>query len=386
MAFAKVQLTRNLRRQVLRGHPWIYKEATKVIKSDGKSTLAEISDQKGQFLGWGIFDSQSPLQLRILSLEKKPPQADFVQRLMEKAVSRRRFLNLEETNCFRLINGEGDQIPGFVCDIYHRVAVIQFDGEGAEKFWEFYPIVDMLKAVVEGKFTVETIISKTRGKYQFLEGKPLEPVTVIRENGLQYAVDIEKGQKTGFFLDQRDNRHYVKSLAKGKSVMNLFSYTGGFSIAAGAGGASKVLSVDLSKQALELAQKSWDLNSLHPVHTTEAKDIFEYMAESQTKWDMVIVDPPSMAHSEKQREGAISKYIETFTVAAKQVERGGDLILSSCSSHVSFEDFFSIITESLSGASRRGIVQRVSGQGADHPFPHVCPELRYLKFVHLELN
>src|SRR5690606_6627429 len=129
--------------------------------------------------GWGIFDSQSPLQLRVISLEKKPPQADFIRRLMDGAVGRRRFLNLEETNCFRLLNGEGDLLPGLVCDVYDRAAVIQYDGEGAEKFWEFYSVIELLKAATEGKFPIETFVEKTRGAYRFLEGKPLSSITEI---------------------------------------------------------------------------------------------------------------------------------------------------------------------------------------------------------------
>lgn len=379
----RIQLTRNLRRNVLRGHPWIYREAIKIIKEDANSSMTELTDQKGKFLAWTLYDGSGPLALRVLSLEKKPPNEIYFKNLLQAAIFRRSFLDLSKTNGYRLINGEGDRLPGFVCDVYDKTAVIQFDGEGAQKFWSKYPVVDWLKDLTH----CETIVNKTRGSYQHLKGDEPKSPTIIKENGLLFAVDIVQGQKTGFFLDQRDNREYVRSIAKDKSVMNLFSYTGGFSMYAGAGGASEVLSVDLAKPALKMAEESWELNKFpKEAHQTKAADVFDFMESDQRVWDIVIVDPPSMAHSEKQREAAITKYIDVFSKAAKKVQKGGHLVLSSCSSHVSFDDFFSIITESLSLASRRGLILRVSGQGADHPFPHILPEMRYLKFVHIHLE
>lgn len=379
----RIQLTRNLRRNVLRGHPWIYREAIKVLKSDKDSSMAEVLDQKGKFLAWALYDDSGPLALRILSLEKKPPGGTYFKGLLKASIQRRSFLDPLKTNAYRLVNGEGDRLPGFVCDIYDKIAVMQFDGEGAKKFWSKFPIADWLVEAISCK----TVVEKTRGNYQNIEGPEPKTPTVIKENGLFFSIDIIQGQKTGFFIDQRDNREYIKSIAKDKSVMNLFSYTGGFSVYAGAGGASEVLSVDLAKPALKMAEESWILNELpDDIHSTEAVDVFDFMESDSRSWDIVIVDPPSMAHSEKQRDPAVSKYIDVFAKAARKVEKGGHLVLSSCSSHVSFEDFFMIITECLSQASRRGLILRVSGQGADHPFPHVLPEMRYLKFVHLFLE
>lgn len=379
----RAQLIRNLRRNVMRGHPWIYRDAIKMTKSNSSSTMAEVSDQKGKFLAWALYDPSGPLALRVLSLEKKPPGAPYFKGLLLKAKERRSFLDFERTSGYRLLNGEGDRLPGLVCDIYDQTAVIQYDGEGAQRFWSEYPIADWLDELLG----LKSIVNKTRGSYESVKGSEPETPTLIKENGLTFAIDIIHGQKTGFFLDQRDNREYVRSISHEKSVMNLFSYTGGFSIYAGAGGASEVLSVDLAKPALKMAEESWRLNELpEGRHSTEAVDVFEFMERDQRMWDMVIVDPPSMAHSEKQREAAISKYVDLFAKATRKVKKGGHLILSSCSSHVSFEDFFTIVTECLSAASRRGLILRVSGQGADHPFPHILPEMRYLKFIHLHLE
>lgn len=379
----KAQLNRNLRRQVLRGHPWIYKQAVNFKRNEAEVSLCELSDSKGKFLSWCVYDPLSPLALRVLSLEKKPPTQDYFKALFLQAVRKRKHFNQSQTNAFRLINGEGDRLPGFICDVYGDVAVIQFDGEGMKAFWSQYDLLDWLKEYSSFKSMVE----KTRGGYRHIHGEPLEGHVVINENGISFVVDIINGQKTGFFFDQRDNRNYIRSVASGKSVMNLFSYTGGFSVYAGMGGAKSVLSVDLAKPALDLAQKSWELNGLDSSqHEVEAVDVFNFFKTQHKKWDMVIVDPPSMAHSEGHKSGAIAKYTSLFAEAANLVDEGGDLVLSSCSSHVSFEGFFQIAAESLSQVRRRGVILRVSGQGEDHPFPHICPELRYLKFIHLNLE
>jgi len=378
----KVQLLKNLRRDILRGHPWVYRKAFEPQADYSESLLVKVLDQKGKFLAWGMYHPEGPLGLRVLSLESKPPTENFFENQIQRAFERRTFIDRRLTNAFRGINGEGDGLPGLVCDLYDKTAVIQFDGSGPEEFWRNYPVVDWVKSTTQA----EVVVSKTRGEFIEEAGHYNPGPNRILENGLQFLVDIEKGQKTGFFFDQRDNRDHIRSFSKGLRVMNLFSYTGGFSVYAGAGGASEVLSVDLSAPALELAEQSWDSHSFKGTHQTSAVDIFDMLASDKTTWDMVIVDPPSMAHSEKQKPGAIAKYIEVFSAAAKRVRPGGHLVLSSCSSHISFEDFEGIASESLSKASLRGIVRRFSGQGADHPYAHACPEMRYLKFIHLELT
>jgi len=212
-------------------------------------------------------------------------------------------------------------------------------------------------------------------------------VVTVSENGVLFKVDIVHGQKTGFFLDQRDNRQYVKNTSRGKTVLNLFSYTGGFSIYAGVGGAAKVASLDIAEGAIRLSEENWALNGLDPKkHISLCVDVFKYLTGESEMWDHIIVDPPSMSHSEDQKQRAIAKYIELFATAAKKVKKQGQLSLSSCSSHVSFEDFFEITNEALSQARRKGQILRVSGQGPDHPFPHISHEQRYLKYIHLALD
>ncbi len=392
MAKLRVKLTRNLRKSIQQGHPWVYKEALQpVADAPATATLAQVSDSKGE-LAWAIYDPHSPLALRILSTGSAPPSManGFFPRRFERALRLRKSLRSNETTAVRLFNGEGDLVPGLVCDVYGKVAVLQFDGLGPSEFWNSQEIATWLLENAE----VETVVEKTRRNQDrtilHIAGRPLQSDDsniIVQENGAKFKVNLEKGQKTGFFLDQRDNRFSVRGRSTDLSVLNLFSYTGGFSFSAGLGGAAKVVSVDISKGAIETAIENWTMNGLSAArHEGLAVDVFDYLKNDTAVWDNIIVDPPSMSHSEERREIAIQKYTDLFAAAAKKVKPLGELSLSSCSSHVSFDDFFKIISEAMSLARRRGQILRVSGQGPDHPFPHACPELRYLKFVHLALD
>ncbi len=383
MARLKVKLTRNLRRSLLRGHPWVYKEAIQVPGPVERATLAQVLDGKGE-LGWAIYDPHSPLSLRMLGLGRVPP---VPEKRFARALELRRGVRSEQTNAFRLFNGEGDLLPGLVCDVYDKTAVLQFDGQGPSEFWDRERLCKWLLENAQ----VQTVIEKNRRNTErsivHLAGQESTSEVIVLEHGAKFKVNLEKGQKTGFFLDQRENRAYVGRMSAGKTVLNLFSYTGGFSVYAGLGGAAKVASLDISKGAIDQATENWALNGLDPdLHEGLCVDVFEYLAAGAGDWDHILVDPPSMSHSEDQRQLAKAKYIEVFSAAAKRVKPGGELSLSSCSSHVSFDDFFEIIEECLSQARRNGRILRVSGQGADHPFPHSAHELRYLKFVHMGLD
>jgi 23S rRNA (cytosine1962-C5)-methyltransferase len=387
MKFQRVQLSRNLRRTVLQGHPWIFKEAVKTTAPTDKAGLAQVIDSKGDFLAWALLDPHGPLCLRILSLDKTLPSEDFFQHRFHRAQSLRQGLSHTGTNAYRLFNGEGDLLPGLVCDIYDAVAVVQFDGQGPSEFWNREFVATWLLANTQCRTVIEKTRRNTERTTELLAGPPTDSEVVVQENEIRFKVNLEKGQKTGFFLDQRDNRNFVRTMSKGKKVLNLFSYTGGFSIYAGRGGAAKVASLDVSQGAIQMANDNWALNGLPlGAHDGLALDVFDYLSGEKELWDHIIVDPPSMSHSESQASLAKAKYIELFAFAIKRVHKQGQISLSSCSSHVSFNDFFEIINESLSQVRRKGQVLRVSGQGLDHPFPHACHELRYLKFVHLTLD
>lgn len=370
----------------MRGHPWVYKEALSGPVDVARAQLAQVFDGKGE-LAWAIADPHSVLSLRILSTDKMPPGKAEFERRFARAYGLRARVRSELTNAYRLFNGEGDLLPGLVCDVYDKIAVVQFDGQGPGEFWDRELIVSWLLANTGCTSVIEKTRRSTERTTLHLGGAESAPEVVIKENGVRFNVNLEKGQKTGFFLDQRDNRNYIREASRDKSLLNLFSYSGGFSIYAGLGGASRVASLDISKGAIAMAEENWLLNGLAPGrHTGLAVDVFDYLSTGGEEWDHIVVDPPSMSHAESQRENAKAKYIELFALAAECVKPRGELSLSSCSSHVSFDDFFEIIDEALSAARRTAQILRVSGQGLDHPFPHSCRELRYLKFFHLALD
>lgn len=386
MTKLKIKLERNLRRSILQGHPWVYKDAIQSVKNIDSAQLAQVFDSKGE-LAWAIFDPHSPLCLRILSTDKTSPNESFFKQRFNNAYGIRQSIKSGQTSGYRLFNGEGDLLPGLVCDIYDQTAVVQFDGLGPSQFWDKKLIVDWLLSSLKCKTVIEKNRRNSERSIEHLAGESPSTEVTILENNAIFKVNLEKGQKTGFFLDQRENRNYIRQVSRGKSLLNLFSYSGGFSINAGLGHANKVTSVDISQGAIDLAKENWQLNQLKSsIHEGLTTDVFEYLANEKSLWDHIIVDPPSMSHSENQKSVAFAKYVDLFAASAKRVRSGGELSVSSCSSHIHFSDFFEIISESLSKSRRKGQILRVSGQGSDHPFPHACPELRYLKFVHLVLD
>lgn len=387
MARLKIKLSRNLRRTILQGHPWVYKDAVVNPGTIDRAQIGQVIDSKGEHLAWAIYDPHSPLSLRILSTQDAPPNATFFEKRFERANNLRHSVRSEATNAYRLFNGEGDLLPGLICDVYNKIAVVQFDGQGPTEFWDKNLITQWLLKNTECTSVVEKTRRSPTRSTELIGGVEYENEVTIKENGVLFKVNIEKGQKTGFFLDQRENRDHVRRSSAGKSVLNLFSYTGGFSVYAGLGNARKVASLDVSKGAIESSEANWVLNGLDPQkHVGLCVDVFEYLNGEPEMWDHILVDPPSMSHSEDQNAVAKAKYIELFAAAAKRVAKGGELSLSSCSSHITHEDFFEITNECLSQARRKGQILRVGGQGPDHPFPHACHEFRYLKFIHLILD
>lgn len=384
MAIPSLVLKRNLRKNLMQGNPWIYKDNLAIPKDAQSAGLCKLKDQKNEFIGWGIFSPQGPLAFRLLTLDKNPPNQKYYEDLLQNALNLRSLvIDQDKTSAFRLINGEGDFMPGLICDVYDSVAVLQFDGQSMYDFWD----QNFLAEWILKNTNCKTVYFKPRHDSKLKShtwGEPLKSNFVqCQENGIHFLVDVVDGQKTGFFLDQRENRNYIGKISKQKTVLNLFSYSGGFSLYAGMNHAKSVTSVDIAQGALDLSQKIWSLNKVSSEHKTVCADVFEYLNNDTQKFDIVICDPPSLAKSESQKETAMNKYIDAFSLAAKKVKSGGHLVLSSCSSHISFNDFEIITNEALSKARKRGQTLRFTGQGADHPYPQACPHLRYLKFIDL---
>jgi 23S rRNA (cytosine1962-C5)-methyltransferase len=295
----------------------------------------------------------------------------------------------ERTTGYRLVAGEGDGLPGLIIDVYDRTAVLKLDGGAPESFYQPEGIAGWLKSELE----IEHIVQRQRGRglagQWILADGQAETVRFL-ENGLKFTADVLRGQKTGFFLDQRDNRGLIRTLSRGARVLNLFSFNGGFSVAAGAGGAAHVTSVDIAAAAMNAAELHWKDNCLPDnAHEAVVADVFEFLAEAaggKRVWDVVISDPPSFAPNEKSRPAALAAYSRLAQACASVTRAGGKLALASCSSHVDSPSFTAACLEGLSRARRKGVLLAERGLPLDHPTPWAMPELRYLKFLLLGLD
>ncbi len=386
-----ITLNRDITKHLKRGHRWAFANAFD-DKLKFKSGLCYLKYRE-ELIGLGICQADTQLRFRLLCLADEPSfKKNNPQKTLEvwwehqwkKTLHLREYFDLGQTNSFRLINGEGDGFPGLIVDIYGNTAVVKHDHAVMETLWNK---TEIGKRIVQAFPAIECVYLKRRNdddvKGENVIGT-LAPETVFKENGLLFASSIRDAAKTGFFLDQRDNRLYVKGFAKNKSVLNLFSYTGGFSVFAAAGGASSVTSVDIAKVAIEAVKRNFELNELKTKTEDIATDAFAYV-ENQTKtknkFDFVITDPPSFAPNEKSVPQATAAYIKIFSDSLRLVRSQGLFAASSCSSHISTNAFFDITKEAFSKARLRGTLIHVGAQPADHPYPLAMEELRYLKFA-----
>ncbi|MFP5492605.1 MAG: class I SAM-dependent rRNA methyltransferase [Bacteriovoracia bacterium] len=388
----KLKLSRDLTKHIKRGNPWVFADALMDRPKKSPGMLAHLYSPKDEFLGTGYYCPNINLSFRMLTLgEKKISEFAIIER-MERALNLKRHLYRPGVqDSFRLFNGEGDELPGLVCDIYAKVAVIKLDGEAANNFWDPTKIA---KWLMETDIGLQTIYLKRRNNEQdkgevLIDGEIDLTQLRFHENGVVFETHLIDAAKTGFFLDQRDNRKLVGDLARGKTLLNIFGYTGGFSVFAGLGGATQVTTVDIAEKAIEAAQLNWDINGLTPAkHEGIAADAFKWVIEARTEkrtWDFVITDPPSFAPNAKSVESAREAYINIFSDSIKLVAPGGLFAASSCSGHISFDLFVELVQESLSKARRRGRVIVVRGQPEDHTWPLALQEMRYLKFVLVEV-
>lgn len=348
---------------------------------------------KNELMGYGVVQADTQLKFRLFCLSdetffrKNNASKTFEmwsERQWKNAVRIRQTFDLKKTNSFRLINGEGDGFPGLVIDVYNEVAVIKHDHAIMEKVWDHAALV----AQIQQSFPqIQCVYLKRRNdadeKGVSLHGT-LPAETVFKENEMLFASNIRDAAKTGFFLDQRDNRALIRNFSKGIDVLNLFSYTGGFSIFAAAGGARSVTSVDIGKDVIAAVKRNFELNALKTEHRDVAADAFEFVEQEyaqKKKYGLVITDPPSFAPNAKSVPQATSAYIKIFSSSLRLVEDNGFFAASSCSSHISTEAFLEITREAFSKAHRRGTLVYMGAQPVDHPYPLMMTELRYLKFA-----
>jgi 23S rRNA (cytosine1962-C5)-methyltransferase len=396
---AAVAVNRHGVEAVRRGHPWIFRSALIGPPSD-EARIVTIVSERDEKVGCGIYDPQSPIALRVwgVGAEATLDASVFAARL-ERAITFRKELFADgATTAFRLLNGEGDRTPGFVIDRYGDVAVLRIDGEAARSVAPLL-LRDLERLLRdEGMTTLLERATQRNGERGTREETKsitvrfgAEPSSVeVREHGVPFIVDVMRGQKTGAFLDQRENRRRIgtlvarrKSAGLGVRVLNLFSYTGGFSQRAALAGGT-VTSVDVAMKAHATAQTSFKLAGLDPRgHTFVTADAFAWLAEAKKKglqWDVVISDPPSFAPNERSKPNAIAAYRALHRACADVLAPSGTFAAASCSSHVSAEDFLTTLDDIALGRHDLRLVD-LFGPPADHPTLPSFPEGRYLKLA-----
>lgn len=373
-------------------HPWIFSMALQYFGEVESGSLVDVYDSGGKkFLARGYYNEKSQIAVRILTLDHAQLiNTDFfVKRFAELKKIREHFIDTKQTNAYRLAFGESDGVPGLIVDRYNKVLVIQVHTLGMEMLKQ--EVVSALKAV----FNPESIYERSDIGVRAQEGLMDQPKGLlfgpsfakeieILENGIPMLVNIEDGQKTGMFLDQRENRKALQAYVKDKTVLNCFCYTGGFSLYAALAGAKKVTSVDSSGPALETAQRNFELNGLDPKkHEFLDKDVFDLLDEyrnKRTEFDVIILDPPAFVKNQKSLKKGLQGYTFINERALQLLPKGGILVSSSCSAHVTDELFQKMLALAAAKAHCTLRVIEMRNQPIDHPYNLFFPEGKYLKY------
>ncbi len=377
----------------MRRHPWVFSGAIDFIEAEEEADIAEgalveVYDHARKFIALGHYQIGS-IAVRVLSFVQEPIDSAWWCLRISVAFDVRRALGLvdnPETDCYRLVHGEGDGLPGLVVDIYGHTAVVQCHSVGMYR--SRMEIAAAVRSVYGHK--IEAVYDKSSQTLPFkadlgavdgyLWGGPAAVPQVVSEHGERFLVNWEQGQKTGFFLDQRENRELVKRCARGRTVLNAFCYTGGFSVYALAGGAREVCSVDSSERAVALATENIRLNfGDGAVHSEVAADAVEYLRNIGDRYDLIILDPPAFAKHHKVLGNAMQGYKRLNARALSQIRAGGILFTFSCSQAVSKELFRTTVFSAAAIAGRKVRILHQLTQPADHPIDIYHPEGEYLK-------
>jgi 23S rRNA (cytosine1962-C5)-methyltransferase len=386
---ATLFLKRGRANPLWQGHPWVYSGA--IAREEGgyqPGDVVDVADAEGRYIGRGFVNPRSQIRVRMMTPRDEAVDAALIARRVKEAAGLRTRLGLPsaETTAYRLINSEGDALPGVVVDVYGDVCAVQFTALGMKK-----REVELYDAL-EAQLSPRAIVEVSAGGFAQLEGFASATRTVrgddaaarlvrCRENGLELEVDPLHGQKTGMFLDQRENRRRLATLAKDARVLDVYTYAGGFALNALKGGAREATCVDASGRALERVRAHAELNQLRGVETVEA-DAFRFLETVRPRsYDLVVLDPPKFARARKDLEAALKGYQRLNTLGMTACAEGALLATCSCSQLVDEESFERMIAGAAKDAGRRVQLLEVASQGPDHPVPPAFPEGRYLKFV-----
>ncbi len=385
----KIILQRGKEKSLQRFHPWVFSGAIyKQDKNIENGDAVEIYNSENQYLATGHYHNSSTC-VKVFSFKKVEPDAAFWQMRLEHAVALRRQLGLFDnpgTTIFRLVNGEGDYMPGLIADWFDGNLVLQFHSYG------MYLLRDTFVQILREMFgeKLHSIYDKSVATLPEIPG--FEPVdellygsfgdVLVKENGVPFHIDIIQGQKTGFFIDQRESRRLVRDFSAGRSVLNLFCYTGGFSLYALDGGAVRVDSVDISKKAIEYVETNIAEMGAEAMarHRSFAQNVFDFFEENRdARYDVIVLDPPAFAKHHKVKENGVKGYRSLNRKALQMVKNGGFLFTFSCSQAISKEDFQTIVFSAAAMEGKKVRVLRHLEAGPDHPVDIFHPEGSYLK-------
>lgn len=378
-----VILKRGKEGSVKRFHPWIFSGAIQSIQGDAENgDWVKVTDASKRVLGYGHYQAGT-ITVRVLSFAAAIEEEKFWEQKISAAYRQRSSTGIisDDTNAYRLIHGEGDGLPGLIIDVYNGVAVMQAHSTGMHR--DRSAIAIAVKAILGDAISAVYFksLSAVPGKTEseFLLGMTASP-NVILEHGKKFYVDWAEGQKTGFFLDQRENRKLMGSLSKGKTVLNTFCYTGGFSVYALQAGAKLVHSVDASEKAIELTRKNIELNAFSSLeHNCFAADTFDFLKESKEPYDLIVLDPPAFAKHKDAKHQAMKGYQRLNAEAIRRIQPGGIIFTFSCSQVVDRQLFKDTVVSAAIQSGREIKVLHHLSQPADHPVSIFHPEGEYLK-------
>lgn len=394
--YAKITVKQEV--SVRKGHPWIYAdEITEQSESIDNGSFVDVFSLKGSYLGTGFYSAASKIRIRLLGNNANETYEDaFFERKVSYAIAYRRDVMADDFQACRLIHGEADGLPGLTVDRYGEILVTQVESYGTEMHKDviYRALVDQLARYGE---KISGIFERNEGELRKKEGlpqykgwygenHPQSPITEIVENGIIYEVDVENGQKTGFFLDQKYNRKAIWNLAKGRDVLDCCTHTGSFALNAAKAGAASVTAMDISETALSMAKKNAERNGLNlNLRQGDVFDVLKQLKQEHAHFDFIILDPPAFTKSRKTFHNARNGYRQVNADAMRLLKRGGYLASASCSHFMPKEEFEKMLVDAANdaGVGIRIIEQR--GAAMDHPVMPAVKETEYLKFFLLQI-
>ncbi|MFC1706609.1 class I SAM-dependent rRNA methyltransferase [Planctomycetota bacterium] len=395
-SMATVYVKKGRVRPLLYRHPWVYADSIDRVEGEVEpGTVVDVRAPDGRFLARGFYNASSRLCVRSFAFEEgSQPDGAWIRRQIEAAITYRREtlgLGSADTNCYRLVHGDSDLLPGLVVDRFGSILAIQLTTKGLEVRRE--NILDALEALLAPQAIVECPDMRTRkkeglGSVEHLQRGELPPEgrVEVLESGISYEVDVVSGQKTGFFCDQRENRALVRRLARGRRVLDGMCFTGGFGLNAAQGDAERVEAVDSSASAIEIARRNAERNGLVlGFHTADLYKLLAGWRQSSRRFDLTVLDPPNYVHTRRDLEKALRKYRELFSLGVSVTTRGGVLVCCTCSGLMQDADLEGVLREIVRTSGREIRVFHRGEQAPDHPVSVTCPESRYLRayFCHV---